>query len=231
MAASTRSYNESCALAHSLDLVGERWALLVVRELMFGPRRFTDIQERLSGASSSVLTDRLQRLTESGVVERHRLPPPSASWVYELTEWGAALEPAVLALAQWGRLSPSRSSELSTTPAAVAMSMLVHFDSAKARGLDVGVDFDIDGDRFRVVVSDERLRIGPPDGDSADANVRGSVADVRELIGIGGAPTRDLAAAGVQIEGEADAVAQLLETLTLSAGDGLGALERASVGG
>lgn len=231
MAASTRSYHESCALAHSLDLIGERWALLVVRELLFGPRRFTDLHGRLGAASSSVLTDRLQRLVESGIVERRRLPPPSAAWVYELTEWGTALQPALVALAQWGRLSSSRDAELPTTPAAIALSMLVQFDRAKARGLDIVVDLDLDGDRFRAEVRDERLRVGPSEGRPAPTTVRASIVVFGPLVGAPVSTPAQLTAAGLEIEGDARAVARFLATLTRSAGDGLEALARASVGG
>lgn len=212
--ATTRSYNESCALAHSLDLVGERWALLVARELMFGPRRFTDLLTRLPGASTSVLTDRLQRMTEAGVVTRRRLPPPAASWVYELTEWGRDLQPAMLALAQWGRRSPGRRSDLSSTPAAVAMSLLAHFDPSSAEGLEAEVDLHLDGDRFRAVLGDGELRIGPPQAAPAPAVVRVDAEHLKALLGAAGAGPEQLAAAGIEVEGDVDAVRRLLGTLT-----------------
>jgi len=82
-----RKYDDGCAVAHALDLVGERWALLVVRELLLGPKRFTDLQSGLPGASPDVLTQRLRELAEAGVLRRRRLAPPAASWVYELTGW------------------------------------------------------------------------------------------------------------------------------------------------
>ena len=90
--AGKRSYDDGCAAAHALDLVGERWALLVVRELVLGPRRFTDLRAGLPGISPNVLTQRLEELEQGSVVRRRKLPPPAASWVYELTEWGAQLE-------------------------------------------------------------------------------------------------------------------------------------------
>jgi DNA-binding HxlR family transcriptional regulator len=97
-----RSYRQFCGVAHALDLVGERWALLVVRELLLGPRRFTDLQGGLPGVSTNVLATRLRRLERAGVLERKVLPPPAASSVYELTGYGRALEPIVLALGRWG---------------------------------------------------------------------------------------------------------------------------------
>lgn len=95
-------YPQSCALARAAEVLGERWTLLIVRELLLGPKRFTDIKERLGGVSTSVLTERLTRLEGSGVVRRSVLPPPAASAVYELTASGRALQPAVYALIRWG---------------------------------------------------------------------------------------------------------------------------------
>jgi DNA-binding HxlR family transcriptional regulator len=96
-----RSYGDACAIARALDVVGERWALLVVRELLLGPQRYSDLRQALPNASSNIVSDRLHELEERGVVQRRKLPPPAGSWVYELTEWGARLEPIVLALGEW----------------------------------------------------------------------------------------------------------------------------------
>jgi DNA-binding HxlR family transcriptional regulator len=101
-----RSYGEGCPIAHSLDLVGERWALLVVRELRLGPRRYRDLQEALPAIAPTVLAQRLKDLEAVGVLRRRELPPPAAARVYELTEWGAELEPVFRALARWGVRSP-----------------------------------------------------------------------------------------------------------------------------
>jgi DNA-binding HxlR family transcriptional regulator len=101
-----RSYGDPCGVAHALDLVGERWALLIVRDLLLGPKRFTDLQVGLAGVPPNVLTTRLNDLQEAGVVHKRTLPPPAASRVYELTEWGAGLKPIVLALGLWGSRSP-----------------------------------------------------------------------------------------------------------------------------
>ena len=95
-------YPQLCPLARAAELVGERWTLLIVRELLHGPRRFTDVRARLDGVSASVLTQRLQGLEEAGIVARRYLEPPAASMVYELTDTGMALEPAVSALVRWG---------------------------------------------------------------------------------------------------------------------------------
>src|SRR5215218_7263178 len=106
--ATTRTYDDGCAAAHALDLVGERWALLVVRELLLGPKRFTDLRSGLPHASPNVLAQRLRDLEAAGVVRRGKLPPPAASKIYELTEWGRDLEPVIIALGRWGVRSPTK---------------------------------------------------------------------------------------------------------------------------
>jgi DNA-binding HxlR family transcriptional regulator len=102
----SRSYHDACGIARALDVVGERWALLIVRELLFGPQRFSDLRQALPGASSNLVSDRLRELSERGVIRRRRLSPPAASQVYELTDWGRELEPVVLALGEWGMQVP-----------------------------------------------------------------------------------------------------------------------------
>lgn len=97
-----RSYGQFCAAAKALDVLGERWTLLVVRELLLGPRRFTDLLAALSGLGPSVLTSRLRRLEVYGVIRREQLPPPASSWVYQITEAGLGVGLVVKALADWG---------------------------------------------------------------------------------------------------------------------------------
>jgi DNA-binding HxlR family transcriptional regulator len=100
-----RHYDQYCPIAHALDLVGDRWALLVARELMHGPKRYTDLVERLPGIGTNILASRLRELEECGVVQRRTLPPPAASRVYELTDYGRELRPAMRELAIWGARS------------------------------------------------------------------------------------------------------------------------------
>jgi DNA-binding HxlR family transcriptional regulator len=109
--ATNRRYSDGCAIATALDYVGERWALLVVRELLLGPKRFTDLQDGLPGAGSKVLAKRLRELDSAGVVRRRTLPPPASSQVYELTEWGAQLDAIVVALGHWGAGAPEPSAD------------------------------------------------------------------------------------------------------------------------
>ena len=101
----TKRYDQYCPMAHALDLVGERWSMLIVRELMRGPKRYTDLVDGLGGIGTNVLAARLRDLESHGIVTRATLPPPAASRVYELTEYGRGLRPAMRELALWGARS------------------------------------------------------------------------------------------------------------------------------
>src|SRR5918912_1181169 len=107
-----RSYADACGAAHALDLVGERWALLVMRELMLGPKRFSDIRAGLPGISANVLTQRLEGLEAAGVLVRRKLPSPASAQVYELTPWGYEAEPIFQALGRWAARSPEHDPSL-----------------------------------------------------------------------------------------------------------------------
>ncbi|GAB7045937.1 winged helix-turn-helix transcriptional regulator [Catenuloplanes indicus] len=122
----SRSYHDACGIARALDVLGERWALLIVRELLLGPQRFADLRAALPQASSNIVTDRLRELGAHGVVARRRLPAPGAAWVYELTPHGREAEPIVLALGDWGVRLPPRDD----TAALSATSTLIYLRSA-----------------------------------------------------------------------------------------------------
>ena len=112
---SKRSYDQYCPVAHALDLVGERWSMLIVKNLMHGPKRYTDLAEDLPGIGTNILAARLKALEECGVIEKKKLPPPAASRVYELTGYGRALKPVMRELALWGAKSlgpPTHEDEL-----------------------------------------------------------------------------------------------------------------------
>src|SRR3954454_5030595 len=109
-----RNYSQGCGTAHALDLVGDRWALLVVRELVLGPKRFIDLREGLPGIGPNVLSQRLKELSDAGVTRRGLLPRPAGSTVYELTEWGSELEDVIVRLGRWGARSPHMPSDVDT---------------------------------------------------------------------------------------------------------------------
>jgi DNA-binding HxlR family transcriptional regulator len=143
-----RSYQEGCATAHALDVIGERWALLVVRELLFGPKRFTDLDARLAGASTSVLSQRLRELIDSGVISRRKLSPPAGSWVYELTDWGRELEPIIMALGLWGSRSVQFDGAAPITPAAMALALKGFAKPGKLDNLTGVVELQLDDETF-----------------------------------------------------------------------------------
>ncbi|HEV7791648.1 MAG TPA: helix-turn-helix domain-containing protein [Pseudonocardia sp.] len=173
-----RKYDDGCAVAHALDLVGERWALLVVRELLLGPKRFTDLLSGLPGASPDVLTQRLRELAEVGVVRRRRLAPPAASWVYELTSWGAELEPIVLRLARWSSRSPGMRYDAPLGVDSLVLSLMALFDGTAAAGFEVTVGLRLGADEFRLAVADGRLAVSRGDiGSPANAGQPDAVLD------------------------------------------------------
>jgi DNA-binding HxlR family transcriptional regulator len=140
-----RRYDDPCGIARALDVVGDRWALLVVRELIFGPKRFVQLRHGLRGVSPNVLSQRLRDLEDAGVVRRDVLGPPADVPVYELTERGRALEPVLLELARWGRQQPlTAPGELSVS--ALLLALQAVFDPAA--GVDATFALRVDGDWF-----------------------------------------------------------------------------------
>jgi DNA-binding HxlR family transcriptional regulator/putative sterol carrier protein len=167
--AGRRKYNSGCAVAHALDLVGERWALLVVRDLVLGPKRFTDLLAGLPGASADVLTQRLRELTEAGVVDRRRLSPPAASWVYELTPWGAELAPVVVGLAQWASRSPTMRYDAPLGTDSLMLSLKALFDGPAAADLEATIAVHLGDERFQLHIADGELRVTRGELDEPDA--------------------------------------------------------------
>ena len=127
-----RTYGDRCGVARALDVIGERWALLVVRELVLGPKRFSDLRAGLRGVAPDVLSQRLRELEGAGVLRRATLPPPSGARVYELTEWGQELEPLVLGLGRWGSRAPFPAAEAELGPDAFVIALKTLFDPAAA---------------------------------------------------------------------------------------------------
>jgi DNA-binding HxlR family transcriptional regulator/putative sterol carrier protein len=167
--ATTRTYGDGCAIAHGLDLIGERWALLVVRELLLGPKRFTDLKRGLPNASPNVISERLRELERAGVVVRDKLPPPAGSRVYALTGWGRELEETVMSLGRWASRSPSRPPARPIGADSTALALRARFDAAAARGLRAGYELRLGEDRFRIVVSDGEIEVARGSAGRPDA--------------------------------------------------------------
>jgi DNA-binding HxlR family transcriptional regulator len=205
-----RSYDDACGAALAMDLVGERWALLVVRELLFGPKRFTDLRVGLPGISQNVLSQRLRELEESGVVRRTRLGPPVSALVYELSPRGHQLEPTLLALARWGAgIEPHTGSLRSVSSFMLLLKALY----VPARSTEAGVSVRLlVGDESFEVVATDHIEVARSSGVPVDVELRASVRSFRELIF--GAPTvRELMASGdLSLDGSID-TAELFFTL------------------
>jgi DNA-binding HxlR family transcriptional regulator len=145
-----RRYDDPCGIARALDAVGDRWALLVVRELIFGPKRFLQLRQGLRGVSPNVLSQRLRDLEAAGVVRRDVLDPPAEVPVYELTASGRALEPVLLELGRWGRQQPmTPAGELSVS--ALLLALKTVFDPAAAPGAVFALR--IGGDWYRLTAA------------------------------------------------------------------------------
>ena len=136
-----RRYDDACGLAHALDLLGERWAMLVLRELAYGPRRFSELRADLPGISANVLTQRLTELEERGLVRRIKLPPPASVQVYEATEWGLEAIPIIASLGRWAARSPLHDPTLPMSDVSVMMSFQTLISPERAEGFDGRIGF------------------------------------------------------------------------------------------
>jgi DNA-binding HxlR family transcriptional regulator len=177
-----RTYCDACAAAHALDLVGERWALLVVRELLLGPKRFTDLRAGLPNASPNVLAQRLRELERAGIVRRRKLAPPAASRVYELTEWGEELEAVIISLGRWGARSPSKPRDAELGVDSLILSLRTMFDPGAAEGLEAVYELRFGEDRFRAVVRDGRFEVERGSVERPDATIEGDPATLASLV-------------------------------------------------
>ncbi len=152
---SEHRYEQYCGAARALDVVGDRWTLLIVRELLLGPRRFTDLLGGLPGISRNLLTARLRNLERDGVIARHQLPAPAARQVYELTEDGRDLADAMVPLVAWGaRRLGSRGPEESFRPHWAALAMATFADLEAAKGVSETYQYLVGGDAFHFLVDD-----------------------------------------------------------------------------
>ena len=208
--ASMRSYDDGCAAAHALDLIGERWALLVVRELLLGPKRFTDLRAGLPGASPNVLAQRLRELEGAGVVVRRKLPPPAASRVYELTDWGKELEPVIIRLGRWGVRSPSKPRDAQIGVDSVILSFRTMFDPRAAEGIEASYELRLGEDRFRAEVAEGRFEIERGGAERPDAILESDPGTLAALVYEGRDLGDALRSGEIKIEGDRSAVERFL---------------------
>jgi DNA-binding HxlR family transcriptional regulator/putative sterol carrier protein len=205
-----RSYGDGCGIAHALDLVGERWALLVVRELVLGPKRFTDLRGGLPKASPNVLAQRLRELEQAGIVRRRRLPPPAGSSVYELTEWGLELEPIVVALGGWALRSPSFPEDAPVSVDSVALALTSMFNADAADGFNAVIELRLGENRFRIRVADGRIELARGEADDRDAIIDADLDSLRAVLWQGRELAEALRDGDIRIEGDRRAVARFV---------------------
>jgi DNA-binding HxlR family transcriptional regulator len=214
------SYNDGCASAHALDLVGERWALIVVRELILRPKRFLDLQQDIPGIGPGALSRRLHDLEEAGVVVRRTLPPPAGVTVYDLTDWGRELEDVNAALSRWAVRSPRLPLEADMSPDTLVLAMRAHARPAPAGEATRRIALALTDSRTAEREPVEYLATVTPAGTTitgdaspgdVDARVTATTAAWKRLV-VGGAPMRD---GDAEISGDAAAVAALLDATRL----------------
>lgn len=209
--ATTRTYGEACAIAHALDLVGERWALLVVRELLLGPKRFTDLKRGLPNASPNVISERLRELERAGVVKREKLPPPAGSRVYALTDWGRDLEDTVLSLGRWATRSPTLPLDGPMGADSVVLALKGRSEPHSTTGLEATLELQFGEDRFCVTVSGGAIEATRGAAESPNATIRTDPATLFAVLWTGRPLAEAEQAGDLKVEGDGTAVERFVE--------------------
>ncbi|MDQ8756840.1 helix-turn-helix domain-containing protein [Sphingosinicella sp. LHD-64] len=192
---SRRRYEDACGTAHALDLIGERWALLVMRELMMGPKRFGDLRADLPGISANVLTQRLEGLEAAGIVVKRQLPPPAAVQVYELTEWGYQSKPIMGALGRWATRSPLHDPTLHLSAVSLMLSFQAMNQPARHKDLTATIGFRLGRESYVLRLEEGAIDATRGDPDGADLVFTGAARAVAAAV-YGGVPLATLEAEG-----------------------------------
>lgn len=171
-----RWYDDACGTALAMQLIGERWSMLIVRELMYGPRRFSELRTGLPGISANTLTLRLGTLERAGILGRHRLPSPASVQVYELTRWGHESEAAIMALGRWAASSPLHDPSLFMSGASLMMSMRTLFVGDRAAGFKGRFNVRLGQERFVGTLADQRFEVKRGEADDADVSIEAETA-------------------------------------------------------
>jgi DNA-binding HxlR family transcriptional regulator/putative sterol carrier protein len=211
---SNRSYNQYCGLAYALDIVGERWTLLIVRELIPGPRRFTDLLDGLPGISTNLLSERLKSLEQQGLLSRRVLPPPAGSTVYELTTLGRALEKTLIELGRWGSqfVPPSAEDATLLNVGSYALTLKTFFRPEQAQGVNETYELHIDDEVLQVQIHAGDLQIRQGEALHADMVFYSDMASYLGLLS--GQINQDDAISGglVRTEGDSTALSRFLKS-------------------
>jgi DNA-binding HxlR family transcriptional regulator len=210
-----RPFIDGCAAAHALSLVGERWALLVVRELMLGPKRFTDLRVGLPNVSPNVLAQRLRDLEEVGVVQKRKLPPPALVQVYELTEWGYGLEPVLISLGRWAVRSPFLPHDGTLGVNSLILSFRTMFNPESAKGLKARYELRLGEEHFQARVSNNQFEIIRGNATKPDAILE-TTPDVLTALVYGGRKLTEAMKSGeVRLEGDKKVMERFLKLFPL----------------
>jgi DNA-binding HxlR family transcriptional regulator len=206
----SQTYGDGCATAQALDVIGTRWALLIVRELLFGPKRFGDLQAGLPNVRPNMLTQRLRDLEAATVLRRRKLGPPASTWVYELTDWGRELGPVLITLGRWGHGSPYWRSD---TPASVDSLLLAiegRFDPDRAGDLDTTIGLTAGAEQFLIRATAGRVTVTGEQASTADATLETDPATLRALVIDGESPSDAEHDGRLRLTGDRSAVERLL---------------------
>lgn len=205
--AGKRRYEDGCAFAQSLDLVGERWALLVVRELIFGPKRFTDLKSDLPGIATNVLSQRMADLEEAAIVVKRELPPPGRATVYELTDWGRDLAPIFKVMGRWAARSPHLKHDWPMSVNAALLSLGAMFRPGRAKGFEAVIEMHLSDRPFTVSVLGKQLAVEPGVPRAPDVTLR---CDQNLLLSVlyRGHPLDAAEAEGMQVTGDRSVLEQ-----------------------
>ncbi len=201
-----RRFDDACGLAHAMELLGERWAMLVLRELAYGPRRFSELKTDLQGISANVLSQRLNELEARGLVRKTKLPPPASVQVYESTAWGLEAIPVIANLGRWAARSPLHNPALRMSHVSVVMSFQTLISPERAGGLDARIGFRFGDAAYLTTVHDGRLQVERRDPEGADVIFTGEPSAIAGVVH-GGAPLDT-----IRVEGDL-ALAQRFITL------------------
>ncbi len=200
---SRRSYGQpTCGLANALDMLGERWTLLMIRELLMGPQRYSDLQQALPGLGTNLLADRLRHLEGIGVIEHRHLPPPVASAVYELTEFGQNLEEIVVGLANWGAQFTCEPCDATFEPRRQAFALFARLDRIASAHIDESYEYHIGPHTIHAHVRQGHVTATPAIGRRPDAVIITDAAGFCDLFERGAAITEMVAAGRLQVRGD-----------------------------
>lgn len=180
--ANRRSYSDPCGVARALDIVGERWALLVVRDLLLGAKRFTDLRGSLPHIGPDVLAQRLRELEANGLVRRETLPPPAGARVYRLTPRGAELEPVILALGGWGSRAPFPPEHGELSPDSLALALMTTFSARAAGTLSVTVALNLDGQSFGTCIDAGLLTVARGAPEQPDVTIAAGTGALSQVL-------------------------------------------------